>query len=119
MTRITHVLMGSLLIAILSCATYAYASSAHVVQGGEGASMVSGYAITDIEYHLAATDPSIIDAVEFDLDRPAVIVQIAMVSTAPTYYPCLQLEADHWRCDVSPVVSVNEANELRVIASGN
>ncbi len=83
---------------------------------GEGASQISGYVVTNVKYHLA-NEPSKIDIVEFNLDGPATVVKIKLVSADLNFYSCTRANAYLWRCEVNPAVDISSMDELRVIAS--
>lgn len=104
------------LAAIIACTTYAYASSTIPTRQGEGASSVSGYVVTNVKYH-PGIDPSKIDIVEFNLDEPAMVVKIKLVSTDPAFHPCINASAKLWRCELNPAVDISSMDELRVIAA--
>jgi len=98
---------------------YAFASSATngPGAGGEGASPISGWTISNVDYHVGQ-DSSNIAAVEFDLDGPADKVQVSLNSSSALFFTCENLNGTHWYCDVGSQVSVAGADELRVIATG-
>jgi len=103
-------------VVIIGCTTYAYASSVIPPRQGEGASPISGYVVTNVKYR-PAIDPSKIDLVEFDLDEPAMMVKIKLVSTDAEFHACINVGARLWRCELNPAVSVSSIDELRVIAT--
>jgi hypothetical protein len=116
MFKITRIVLLWFLVAIIACAIYAYASSTVPIRGGEGASRISGYVVTNVKYHLA-NEPSKIDIVEFNLDGPATVVKIKLVSADLNFHSCIHANAYHWRCEVNPAVDIASMDELRVIAS--
>jgi hypothetical protein len=107
----------AMLIAVFACATNVFASSTHPAPGGEGVNSISGYVVTDIEYHLAS-DVSQVDGVEFSLDRPAAFVEVSLVSSDPVFYSCRNTGANHWSC-TAPDVDITSLDHLQIIAIGN
>jgi hypothetical protein len=99
---------------------YAFASSStnELQTGGEGASLISGWTISNIHYQLGQ-DPSQIAAVDFDLDRPAAVVQVSLNSAGAVFFPCQNIGSTHWSCTINPEVSLASSDQLRVIATGN
>ena len=73
-----HIQLLALLVSVAFFATYAFASSETNLSSkrGEGTATISGWNITDVQYHLGC-DPSKIGAVEFDLDCLAFQVTIS------------------------------------------
>jgi hypothetical protein len=84
---------------------------------GEGASVTSGYTITNVVYTLNTTNPSNIDSVAFTLNAAATTVKARLVTTG-SYYSCTNTSGTTWSCSTtSPQATVAAANELRIIAS--
>ncbi|PWB72171.1 MAG: hypothetical protein C3F07_12430 [Anaerolineales bacterium] len=107
------------IVLVVMLATYAFAASNTVpaTYAGEGASVTSGYTVTDVVYTLNATNPSNIDSVTFTLNAPATTVKARLVTTG-SYYACSNTSGTTWNCSTtSPQVTVAAANELRIIAS--
>jgi hypothetical protein len=101
-------------------AAYAFASSetGQIPAGGEAASPISGWTVSNVHYQLAE-DASRIAAVEFDLDASAKTVQVSLDSSKALFFSCANLSQTHWICHVGSQVSVAAANEFRVVAAGN
>ncbi len=120
MRKLVRIQFIVLFFVITFYAVYAFASSetSQFPTGGEGASAISGWTVSNAHYRLA-DDPSKIAAVEFDLDRPAGVVQVSLDSSKAAFFTCENLSGTHWFCNVSSRVSVAGANEFRVIATGN
>jgi hypothetical protein len=99
---------------------YAFASTdtGAVRTGGEGASLISGWTVSNVQYRLG-TDASWISAVEFDLDGAADVVQVSLHSANPTFFVCENVTGTHWVCNTHSQVMVADADELRVIATGH
>ena len=120
MRRLFRVQLIALFFVITFYAVYAFASSetSQFPTGGEGASAISGWTVSNVHYRLAE-DPSKIAAVEFDLDGPAELVQVSLDSSKAAFFTCENLSGRHWFCSVGSRVSVAGANEFRVVATGN
>ena len=117
MTKLFRLYIQILLLAIVIFSTYAFASANTNTAraGGEGASVISGWNVSKIKYQLAA-DPSLLSAVEFDLDKPAGYVKVSLNSTNTTYYDCDNAFDFHWICYTEPNTWVALADELRIVA---
>jgi archaellin len=108
-----------LLVLIFASAAFAFAASNTVpsTYAGEGASVTSGYTVSNVVYNLNATTPSNIDSVAFTLNAAATNVKIRLVTTG-SYYSCTNSSGFNWSCNTtSPQATVAAANELRVIAT--
>jgi hypothetical protein len=82
MRKLIRIQFIALFFVIAFYAVYAFASSetSQFPTAGEGASAISGWTVTNVNYRLAE-DPSKIAAVEFDLDSPADVVQVSLDSS--------------------------------------
>lgn len=120
MRKLIRLQIIALFFVIAFYSVYAFASSATsgVQPGGEGASSISGWTVSNVHYQLGQ-DPSNIAAVEFDLDSSAGAVQVSLNSSRAAFFPCENLSGTHWFCDLHSQVSVASADEFRVIATGN
>jgi hypothetical protein len=110
----------ALVFVIASYSVYALAASetTGLRTGGEGTSPISGWTVSNVHYQLGQ-DPSKISAVEFDLDSPALQVQVSLNSSSAAFYSCVSVSRTHWLCNTDSQVSIAGADELRVIATGN
>ena len=108
----------ALIIAVGFYSTNAYASSETLQypSRGEGAAEISGYIITDVQYHLSK-NPSKLGSVEFNLDGPASQVVIGFDIPADQLFTCRNVRGQHWFCEVHEV-EIALIKEFRVIASG-
>ena len=105
--------------AALFYAAYAFASSdTNVPAAGEGVNTISGWVITNVQYHLADGTAKV-STVEFDLDGTADVVKVGFGSFDSKYYSCVNGNNNHWVCDVYPLVEVSAMNELQVVALGD
>ena len=120
MSKLIRLQIAALFFVIAFYSVYAFASSETngLQMGGEGASSISGWTVSNVQYHFGQ-DPSKISAVEFDLDRPAAVVQVSLNSSSSVFSSCENLSGTHWFCSTRSQVSVAGADEFRVIATGN
>ena len=84
--------------------------------GGEGAGLISGWAVSNINYQ-SSSDPSRVIGVEFDLNGPARNVSVKLVSNDSNYYQCANTGSYHWQCNLAGGVEISSMDEVRVIAS--
>ena len=86
-------------------------------KAGEGTSTVSGYTITNIDYTLNGTDPSSIDADDFDLSASPPVGSDVIIKLNTQKYTCTFLAAAV-SCDTtSPQATVTPTTSLTVIAA--
>lgn len=108
----------ALTVLAVSFATFAFASSrTGQPVGGEGANLVSGYDVSGVHY-LLAQDPSLLAAVEFDLNASAHVVKVSANSSNARLVDCRNTGGYHWVCDFNSSVHISDVNELRVFATG-
>ncbi|HUF00689.1 MAG TPA: hypothetical protein VMN99_15650 [Anaerolineales bacterium] len=69
MLRNFKVLLSVLVVTVIAGSAYAFAAANTVPAsaGGYAATTVSGYTVTNIVYDLDSADPSIVDAITFDI----------------------------------------------------
>ncbi|MEJ5201982.1 MAG: hypothetical protein WHV66_07070 [Anaerolineales bacterium] len=105
---------------ILSALTFAYAAAntVPISSAGDGQATISGYTVSNIRYILNSTNPSVIDAVEFNLTGAVTptTVRIKLVSNGGAWYTC-SLSGSTWSCAVNGAVSVLAADQLQVVAA--
>ena len=103
----------------LSVSTYAFTATNTVEgsQAGSGDGVISGYAVTGVDYVLNGTDPTKIDAVSFDLDGASSTVKVRFGASA-TWFACVVDVNDAATCDTSGAgqPSVTETS-LTVVAA--
>jgi hypothetical protein len=111
----TKTLVLVVLVLILSGFTYAMAAANTVdaTKAGDGAGVVSGYAVSDVHYVLDTTNPSNIASVTFVLDAVATNIKIQLVSSTGAWYPCTY--GTPVSCTTAGA-TVTAANTLRVVA---
>lgn len=117
----SHRLSGIILIAlILTVATFAFAA-ANTMPGttyaGDGASGISGYTISNVQYNLDTTNPAVIDTVTFTL-APSAASSVEIQLDGSTWYTCDNTTTPgSVTCDISGAVTANNAANLRVVAA--
>lgn len=119
MKKIVSLQILVLALVVTSCTTYAFAASNENpgAQAGEGANVISGWAVSNVHYRLAET-PSRLSAVEFDLDQPAGMVKVSFDDSGSEFFDCVNTHELHWLCDVRSQVELQSMNTLRVVALG-
>lgn len=105
-------------IAFYSVYAYAASETSGLPTGGEGATPITGWEVSNVHY-LLGQDPSRIAAVEFDLNRAATVVQASLRSSSGVFFACENPDGTHWVCNIRSQVSIAGADELRVVATGN
>lgn len=114
-------LLGSLVAAIAACiavAGYAFTASNTVPNAslGEGANVISGYAISGISYNQNASNPGNIDSVAFTITPAAAgSVSIQLVSGG-SWYSCSNSSGSVSCATTSPQATASAANSLNVVA---
>ncbi len=117
-SRIAMLVVALLLMAL----TYAFAAGNSVSpsKAGDGSAAVGGYTVTNVQYTLLGSDPSKIDAVQFDLDAAARTVYAALSNDGTTWSwsaACNNTAGNTWQCDFNPDVDVQPTIWLRVVAA--
>jgi archaellin len=105
---------------LMGLAVYAFAASNTIPgsRAGSGASVVSGYTVTNVAYNLNSSNPRNIDSVTFTLDAAAASVRVKLESASTTFYSCSNAGGLNWSCaTISPQAAVLAADELTVIAT--
>lgn len=116
-----------MVVGVIAAGTYAFTNSNTVEasNAGNGASAVSGYTVTNIDYNELVgldTDPTTIETVDFRLDGPADRVSIKL-DPADSWTSCTVDATDllaiapvtAWTCDVGGY-SATDVTEFRVLA---
>jgi archaellin len=116
--RTFQILFVTLIVASIASITYVFAAgnTNPPDAGGDGASAVSGYVITDVGYHVNETDPTRLDSVSFTLDASAGMVRIKLVEAGSTWYNCKAVSGNNWSCD-TPGADIASVDQLRVFAA--
>ena len=120
LTRAFKVLVIALVAFVFAGVATAFAAANTVPDSyaGDGSGTISGYTVSNIQYHLNATDPASIDSVSFTLDASASTVKIKLVAVAAgsTWYNCTNTSGNNWSCTTTGA-TVLSADQLRVIAT--
>jgi len=103
---------------VIGVGTYAYTASNSVpaTQAGEGATAISGYTTSGVQYTLNGTDPTKIDAVTFTISPTTGTVKAQLVS-AGSWYSCTNSSGTVSCATTSPQATVTTANQLTVVAA--
>jgi len=94
---------------------YAYASSEQQIPGAEGVNTISGWNVSNVQYHLEEGKAKS-SAVEFDLNGPVNAVKVSVNSSGSSFFNCVNTDKTHWYCIIGPEVSISEFDQLKVIA---
>jgi len=85
MLRNFKVLMLVFVVVVIAGSAYAFAASNTIADNAAGykASVVPGYAVTNIVYDLDSTDPTLVDAITFDIapSSGAAVAAIVKIQT--------------------------------------
>lgn len=116
MFRSSKLFVLVLVVLVFATAAFAFAASNTVPASyaGEGASVTSGYTVSNVVYNLNATTPSDIDSVAFTLNAAASTVKVRLVTTG-SYFTCSNVGLN-WTCNTAGV-TVSAADEFRVVAT--
>ena len=109
---------------ILGAATYGFAAANTFPddggQAGEGQGAISGYEVTNINYTLDSTNPTLFESVSFDLNGTATDVYVGLGNGGGTlnWVPCTAGTGPDFTCTLTGIgVSVQDALELHVSAA--
>ena len=128
LTQITRAFVAFTAALVLGSVGYGYAASndARESAGGEAASGISGYVVANVSYGLNSSDPTLVDAVSFDMsgedtgDTPA-RARVRLTSTSDAWYSCwpdTAVSSTRFRCPtLAPHATVAGIDELRVVAA--
>jgi hypothetical protein len=117
----TRRLLGVAIIAALAVAAFGFAAGNNVddSRAGDGQGTVSGYTVSNINYTLASSNPSLIDSVSFSLDAAAGDVYVAVFDGTnwTSWTQCTSAGGNNFSCDFNPNVAVAPVTALRVVAA--
>ena len=119
MFRSSKLFVVVLVVLVFATAAFAFAATNTVPASyaGEGASITSGYTVSNVLYNLNATTASNIDSVTFTLNAASTTVKVRLVTTG-SYYACTNTSGNNWSCNTtSPQGTVAAADEFRVVAT--
>lgn len=118
-SRATKIFAIAIVAFVFATVATAFAASNTVpaTSAGEGTGSISGYTVTNVQYHLNTTTPSNIDSVSFTLSASAGTVAIELLPST-TGYSCTNTGGNNWSCSTtSPQATVAPATQLDVIAA--
>jgi len=103
----------------IAAGAYAFTASNTVpaTNAGSGSGAITGYTVSNVAYTLDS-NPTLVDAVTFTLDKAAGTVKAQIVSTG-SWYSCTNGgSGNNWSCDTtSPQAAVAPADQLTVVAT--
>jgi hypothetical protein len=120
MLRTLKVLLIALVVVVIAASAYTFAAANTVpaTKAGDGSGAISGYTVSAIAYNLNATDPTLLDSVDFTLSAAATNVKIKLVDAGTTWYDCTVVTSNNWTCDTTGA-TVAEMDNLTVVATSN
>ncbi|RPJ24228.1 MAG: hypothetical protein EHM33_18505 [Chloroflexi bacterium] len=126
MFRNFKVLLFVLAVLVIAGSAYAFAAANTIPASnvGSGASTVSGYVITNVEYNFVSGNPNQIATIEFDLDQTATTVKIQLDDTALTgdtdwdWTTCV-VSTLHVTCTPVGTLLTADIEDLNIAASTN
>jgi hypothetical protein len=112
--------VAAMFLILLGIVTYAFtaANTVPATKAGDGSGAITGFVITNVSYTLNGTDPSMIDAVTFDLDSVPTAgstIKIQLDSVAADWYDCTNTGVNVTCDTTSPQATVFPADALRVL----
>ena len=105
-----------LFVAVYSVSAQASSDTWEVPLRGEGAALISGYTITNLQFQLAQ-DPGLLEGVAFDLDASADQVQVSFDPLYGQKFSCRNEVGTHWVCELDQV-QLREVEGIQISASG-
>lgn len=116
-SRATKIFAIAIVAFVFATVATAFAASNTVpaTSAGEGTGAISGYTVTNVQYHLNATTPANIDSVSFTLSASAGTVAIELLPST-TGYSCTNTSGNNWSCTTTGA-TVAPATQLDVIAA--
>jgi hypothetical protein len=126
MLRSFKVILAVLSIIVIAGAAYGFAAANTVpdTNAGYAASVVSGYTVDSIVYDLDATDPTIVDAITFDINPTTgtnkALVVMLQTATGGTWTTCTLADGTlpevHVTCTYG-ALTLASVTALNVVAS--
>lgn len=110
----------ALVLVVLIFATSAFAFAASITglpattRAGEGATVIGGYAVSNLDYALTVANPSTVSAVNFTLDAAAATVSVSL-DGGTNFFNCTNPANNDWTC--ATTTSVASATQLVIVAS--
>lgn len=111
---------------IASAGIYAFAAANTVPETGAGAGsgVVSGYTISNVTYTINGSNPTILDAVTFDVASTSgsagtpTQVEARLDASTSTWYSCTAGAGSSWSCDTTGVsLNVEDIDTLEIVAT--
>lgn len=107
-----------LVILVFATAAFAFAASINglpaTTRAGEGATVIGGYTVSNLDYALTVANPSTVSAVTFTLDNVATSVS-ASLDGGTSFVNCTNTAGNDWSC--ATTTSVTSASQLVIVAS--
>jgi hypothetical protein len=127
MLRNFKVLLAVFAVIVIAGSAYAFAAANTVPTStvGSGASVVSGYTVSDIVYTFATDDPTKVSKITFTLDKAATNVMIQLDATAETgdtawsWAPCTIATSTSVTCTPTSTLLTANIKALNVAANDN
>jgi hypothetical protein len=84
---------------------------------GQGANVISGYAVSSVSYNLDTTTPTNLDSVSFTISPATASTVKIQLATGGSWYPCTNTSGSVTCATTSPQATAAAATSLNVIAS--
>ena len=118
MFRSSKLFIAVLIVLVFATTAFAFAASITglpaTTRAGEGATVIGGYAVSNLDYVLTVANPSTISAVTFTLDNVAATVSVSL-DGGTNFVTCTNTAANDWSCPTTTGVST--ATQLVIVAS--
>lgn len=110
--------VGALIVGVIAASTAG--NTVEESRAGVGTGAVTGYDVSSVSYALNSSDPSLVDAVSFDLDAAPVAgstIQVRLSDGSPTWYSC-SFSGTSVTCPTTATpASVADVTALTVVAA--
>lgn len=108
--------------AIIAAAVFAFTAANTVPESkaGEGAEQITGYVVDSIHYTLNTTNPSLVDAVSFNLDSAPVAgstIRVRLNPTGAVWYNCTNVGVAVTCVTTSPQATTANSTQLAVVVA--
>ncbi len=110
--------IGALMVGVIAASTAG--NTVDESRAGIGTGAVTGYDVSSVSYALNSSNPSLVDAVSFDLDAaPAAgsTIQVRLSDGSPTWYACSFSGTSVTCPTTSTPASVADVTALTVVAA--
>src|SRR5439155_1712975 len=117
-TRRRALLISAVLAVVLSIGGYAFTASNTVPNAylGQGANVISGYAISSITYNQNASNPCNIDSVAYTITPAAAGTVSVQLVSGGSWYSCTNTSGSVSCATTSPQATASAASSLNVVA---